>query len=51
VGTVALLLEKVVRVRVADSRFVLDELPALDAGHDPGAGSPPLPAGLAGRST
>ena len=47
-GTVTRLLEKVVRVRVADTRFVLDELPALDAGRNPGAGSPPLPAGLAG---
>jgi dienelactone hydrolase len=47
-GTVTQLLEKVVRVRVADTRFVLDELTALNAGRDPGAGSPPLPAGLAG---
>jgi hypothetical protein len=47
-GTVTQLLEKVVSVRVADTRFVLGELPALDAGHDPGAGSPPLPAGLTG---
>jgi len=47
-GTVTRLLAKVVRVRVADTRFVLDELPALNAGQDPGAGSPPLPAGLAG---
>jgi hypothetical protein len=47
-GTVSQLLAKVVRVRVADTRFVLGELPALDTGRDPGAGSPPLPAGLAG---
>jgi hypothetical protein len=47
-GTIPQLLAKVVRVRVADTRFVLGELPALDAGRDPGAGSPPLPAGLAG---
>jgi predicted dienelactone hydrolase len=47
-GTVTQLLEKVVRVRVADTRFVLDELTALNAGRDPGTGSPPLPAGLAG---
>jgi Platelet-activating factor acetylhydrolase, isoform II len=47
-GTVTHLLEKVVSVRVADTRFVLGSLPDLDAGRDPGAGSPPLPAGLAG---
>ncbi len=47
-GTVTQLLEKVLHVRVADTRFVLDELPALNAGRNPGAGSPPLPAGLAG---
>jgi hypothetical protein len=47
-GTITQLLEKVVGVRVADTRFVLGQLPALNAGRDPGAGSPPLPAGLTG---
>jgi predicted dienelactone hydrolase len=39
---------KVVAVRVADTRFVLDNLVALDAGHNPDAEQRPLPAGLRG---
>jgi predicted dienelactone hydrolase len=40
--------EKVVAVRVADTRFVLDSLVALDAGRNPDAEQRPLPAGLRG---
>lgn len=47
-GTVLALLEKIVAVRVADVRFVLDELAALDADRDPDVGHQPLPPGLAG---
>jgi predicted dienelactone hydrolase len=39
---------KVVAVRVADTRFVLDSLVALNAGHNPDAEQRPLPAGLRG---
>jgi predicted dienelactone hydrolase len=35
-------------VRVADTRFVLDQLAAIDAGHNPDAEHRPLPRGLAG---
>jgi predicted dienelactone hydrolase len=35
-------------VRVADTRFVLDTLAALAAGHSPDAGGRPLPPGLGG---
>jgi Platelet-activating factor acetylhydrolase, isoform II len=35
-------------VRVADTRFVLDQLAAIAAGHDPDAEHLPLPSGLAG---
>ena len=35
-------------VRKADSRFVLDQLAAIDAGHNPDAGDRPLPDGLRG---
>jgi hypothetical protein len=42
------LLRKIVAVRTADARFVLDELTALNAGHDPDAEHRALPAGLAG---
>jgi predicted dienelactone hydrolase len=38
--------EKVVAVRVADTRFVLDRLVALNAGRNPDAEQRPLPAGL-----
>jgi predicted dienelactone hydrolase len=39
---------KVVAVRVADTRFVLDSLVALNAGGNPDAEQRPLPAGLRG---
>jgi dienelactone hydrolase len=39
---------KVVRAREDDTRFVLDELGALDAGADPDAEHRPLPPGLRG---
>lgn len=39
---------KVVRAREDDTRFVLDELGALDAGADPDAEHRPLPSGLRG---
>jgi predicted dienelactone hydrolase len=39
---------KAVAVRVADTRFVLDSLAALNAGHNPDADHRPLPAGLRG---
>lgn len=45
--TVPKLLEKLLDVRVADTRFVLDELTALARGNDPDADHSPLPAGLA----
>jgi hypothetical protein len=35
-----------VRIRLADTRFVLDQLAALGAGHNPDAERRPLPAGL-----
>ncbi len=41
-------LAKSATVRVADTRFVLDELAALNSGTNPDAGHRPLPAGLAG---
>jgi predicted dienelactone hydrolase len=37
-----------VKVRIADTRFVLDELAAVNSGISPDAGHRPLPAGLAG---
>jgi predicted dienelactone hydrolase len=40
--------EKAVAVRVADTRFVLDRLAALNAGRNPDAEQRPLPAGLRG---
>jgi predicted dienelactone hydrolase len=40
--------KKDVAARIADTRFVLDELTALDAGHDPDAEHHALPWGLAG---
>jgi predicted dienelactone hydrolase len=40
--------EKAVAVRVADTRFVLDSLVALNAGRNPDAEQRPLPAGLRG---
>jgi dienelactone hydrolase len=46
-GTVGALLQKVLDVRVADTRFVAGEVAALAAGHDPDADARPLPAGLA----
>lgn len=45
---VTALLRKTVAVRVADTRFVLDEVDALAAGHDPDADGQPLPEGMAG---
>ena len=47
-GTLLALLKKIVAVRVADVRFVINALTALDAGHNPDAGQRPLPRGLAG---
>jgi hypothetical protein len=52
-GTVSALLKKIIDVRVADTRTVLNALAAVDAGRNPGAGPPrlrtaPLPRGLAG---
>jgi hypothetical protein len=35
-----------VKIRLADTRFVLDQLTALNAGHNPDAEKHPLPAGL-----
>jgi hypothetical protein len=35
-------------VRVADTRFVLNQLEAIDAGHDPDVEHHPVPCGLAG---
>jgi predicted dienelactone hydrolase len=46
-GTLAALARKIVDVRVADTRFVLDDLIALSRGGHPGGAS--LPAGLARR--
>lgn len=40
--------KKDIVVRVADTRFVPNELAALNAGHNPGAEHPALPQGLAG---
>jgi len=47
-GTVLALLKKIVAVRVADVRSVINNLTALDAGRNPSAGHRPLPQGLAG---
>jgi hypothetical protein len=47
-GDFAELAKQIVAARVADTRFVIDELTALDAGRNPDAGHRPLPAGLAG---
>lgn len=47
-GDFAELAKKIVAVRVADTRFVLDELAAAGAARNPDAGHRPLPAGLAG---
>jgi hypothetical protein len=47
-GTFLALLKKIVAVRVADVRFVVDELEALGAGRDPDTGHAPLPRGLPG---
>ncbi|MDH6115952.1 dienelactone hydrolase [Kitasatospora sp. GAS204A] len=44
----AALLRKLVAVRVADTRFVLDQLDALAAGHNPDVERRQLPCGLAG---
>jgi Platelet-activating factor acetylhydrolase, isoform II len=41
-------LREAVKVRIADTRFVLDELAVLNSGISPDAGHRPLPAGLAG---
>jgi predicted dienelactone hydrolase len=46
-GTLAALAKKIVDVRVADTRFVLDDLTALSRGGHPSGAS--LPAGLARR--
>jgi hypothetical protein len=46
-GTVGALLAKVLSVRVADVRFVADQVTALASGHDPAAGQQVLPPGLA----
>jgi predicted dienelactone hydrolase len=46
-GTLAALARKIVNVRVADTRFVLDDLTALSRGGHPSGAS--LPAGLARR--
>ena len=42
------LAKKILAVRIADTRFVLDELMALDAGGNPDAEGRPLPRGLSG---
>ncbi|GHH63367.1 lipase [Streptosporangium violaceochromogenes] len=42
------LIAKALAVRTADTRFVLDRLTALNAGHNADAGRRPLPPGLAG---
>ena len=47
-GTLFATAKKIAAVRVADTRFVLDELAALDSGRNPDAGHRPLPRGLAG---
>lgn len=47
-GDFAKLANKIVTVRVADTRFVIDQLAALHAGRNPDAGHRPLPTGLAG---
>jgi hypothetical protein len=47
-GTLLALARKILAVRVADTRFVISDLGALEAGHDPDAGHRPLPSGLAG---
>lgn len=46
-GTVTQLLEQLVSTRVADTKFVLDELYALAAGGNPDAEHRTLPAGIA----
>ena len=47
-GDFADLAEKIVAVRVADTRFVIDELAALGSGRTQDAGHPQLPPGLVG---
>jgi hypothetical protein len=47
-GDFPALARKIVNTRVADTRFVLDELTALDAGRNPDTEHRPLPQGLAG---
>jgi dienelactone hydrolase len=46
-GTMPEFLQKLVDTRVADTRFVLDQLDALAVGHNPDAEQRRLPAGLA----
>jgi hypothetical protein len=46
-GDFAALATKIVAARVADTRFVIDELAAVAAARNPDAGHRPLPAGLA----
>ncbi|HEX4061625.1 MAG TPA: lipase [Streptosporangiaceae bacterium] len=46
--TVQALVKKIFAVRVADVRYVVGALTALDAGREPDAGHQPLPRGLAG---
>jgi hypothetical protein len=47
-GTLLALARKILAVRVADTRFVVDDLTALGAGRNPDAEHRPLPPGLAG---
>ncbi|MDF3292824.1 alpha/beta hydrolase family protein [Streptomyces silvisoli] len=47
-AAITALLEKVMTVNIADTRFVLDQVDALAAGHDPDAEHRPLPRGLVG---
>ncbi|MFH8369500.1 alpha/beta hydrolase family protein [Streptomyces sp. NPDC018031] len=47
-GRVTELLRKTLAVRVTDTRFVLDRLELLAAGHNPDADAAPLPTGLRG---
>ena len=47
-GDFAGLADTIVTVRVADTRFVIDQLAALHTGRNPAAGHRALPAGLAG---
>jgi len=41
------ILQRLLDVRVADTRFVLDQLTLMNVGHNPDASGRPLPAGLA----